>query len=276
MKKHGLKTIVFIFLIAGVTSLISVAQENSFDKVVMLNGDERIGKVTEINADDIKFTHQNETLTYTFNKSEINKIQFASGRIEIINEVEKAGDTPSESSLQSHHNWVAVIPFSFIGGGGERDDKLEKKVQMDCYNVLRKFAAEFKIQDPTTTNALLIRNGIDDQTIGGFTPEEIAHILEVEYVILGNVTVNQTGSTSYHSSVSREKEEKEKKKLVNILINSGSTSTTNQFRTQVDMQIFNDMGQNIYTKSHDSFWQTEDAYEITLRYLIKRSPLYRK
>ncbi|SHF80756.1 hypothetical protein SAMN05444274_109107 [Mariniphaga anaerophila] len=276
MRNRSFRIFILVCIVVSVIGLPGFAQDDNFDKVVMLNGDEHIGKVTEMNPDDIGFVHKNETLTYKIAKADINKIQFSSGRIEVINAVADVQQTNMPVSLQSHHNWVAVLPFSYIGEGGGRDKKLEEKVQMDCYNVLRDFATQFEIQNPVTTNALLVKNGIDEQVLKGLTPEEIAHLLEVEYVVLGNITVFHTGTTTRHSSVSKQKTEKDSKKLVDILTDSGSTSTTDRFRTQVDMQIFNDLGQDIFTKSHDSFWQTEDAYEITLKYLIKRSPLYRK
>lgn len=267
--------VLLVIAFSGVLTSPICAQE-SVDKLVMLNGDEYVGKVVEMDTDALKFVHENEDLVYTYEKADINKIQFSSGRIEVITPVSNTPEQDSEGVLQDHHNLIAIIPFSFIGDGGMRDKKLEEKVQMDCYNVLKKFATEFKVQNPLTTNALLVKNGVTDETKAAFTPEELIHVLGVEYIVVGNVTVLNTGSSTYRASVSQEKKEKRSNKLVNVISDTGSSSTVNQFKTQVDLQIFNDMGQNIFTQSHDSFWQTEDAYEITLKYLIKRSPLYRK
>jgi hypothetical protein len=118
----------------------------------------------------------------------------------------------------------------------------------------------------------LVKNNITSESIIGFTPIELAHILGVEYIILGTVTVNEKGVTT--SSGSYYEEKNKGKKSTGIIL--GSSSTTVEFSTAVDMKIYSDQGQNIFAQSHDSFWQTEDAYQITLQYLIKRSPLYNK
>jgi len=42
------------------------------------------------------------------------------------------------------------------------------------------------------------------------------------------------------------------------------------------MNVYNDKGDNIFNKDHESFWQTNDAYKITLKFLTKRTPLCTK
>lgn len=159
-----------------------------------------------------------------------------------------------------------------IKQGGSRDQKLGIKIQSDCYNVLKKYADQFLLQDPITTNALLIKHNISEESIMGFTPSELTNILDAEYIIYGNVTVNDKGSTSGNANYATGKSKGNK--YTGILF--GSSSTTRLFTTTVDMKIYTDLGQNIFGQSHESFWQTENAYEVTLQYLIKRTPLYRK
>ncbi|MDZ7645692.1 MAG: hypothetical protein U5K54_00140 [Cytophagales bacterium] len=190
--KHVITTLVFVFLCS-----LTVAQDKASDRILMLDGEERIGKVTEINEDEVKFVYSGETLVYVIKKESINKIQFASGRIEVITEVKKGDDgTQVGSSLEAHHNVVAVLPFSFLGQGGDRDSKMGMKVQSDCYTLLKKSASQFTIQDPITTNAVLIKNNINENNVAGLTPSEIANLLGVEYVIYGAVKLDQTGSTT--------------------------------------------------------------------------------
>jgi hypothetical protein len=268
-----MKPIIPLILLVLVIDLTNsaYAQNPPADKMVMITGEEKLGKVTEIGDTYVKFIHANETLVYTLQKKDINKIQFSSGRVEFITEAKPAGEEGG-TGLQAHHNLVAVIPFTYIQRGGSRDEKLGLKVQSDCYNVLKKYASQFTLQDPMTTNALLVKNNITSESIIGFTPIELAHILGVEYIILGTVTVNEKGVTT--SSGSYYEEKNKGKKSTGIIL--GSSSTTVEFSTAVDMKIYSDQGQNIFAQSHDSFWQTEDAYQITLQYLIKRSPLYNK
>jgi hypothetical protein len=255
-------------------SYAAIGQDVSFDKLVLTNGEEKIGQVTEIGDTYVKFVHKGETLIYTLKKEKISKIQFASGRIEFFEEAELSASQRSDSTsaLQSHHNIVAVLPFTYIGQGGSRDQKLGIKIQSDCYNVLKKYADQFILQDPITTNALLIKHNINEENIMGFTPSELTNILNAEYIIYGNVTVNDKGSKSGNANYATGKNKGNK--YTGILL--GTSSTTRLFTTTVDMKIYTDLGQNIFGQSHESFWQTENAYEVTLQYLIKRTPLYRK
>lgn len=255
----------FIFTLASNPTFA----QDSFDKLTMLDGQEHIGKVVGMEDHTIKFVHKNESLEYTYNKADIQKIQFASGRIEVLN---KVSNEAGANNLQDHHNVVAVLPFSYLGDNGSHDDDMEKKVQSDCFNVLNKFVTHFKIQDPITTNAILIKHGINTSNIDGFTPDELCNVLGAEYIIMGTVSVKYTSTTSYGGS-SRTTKDKGNKK---VSFTSSTVSSTDNYQTEVDMKIYSDQGQNIYAKSHIAFWQTQDAYPITLQWLIKRSPLYVK
>jgi len=266
--KHILIASLFIFIYA-----LTGAQDKTNDRLLMLDGEERIGKVTEINDAEVKFVYSGESLVYTIKKESINKIQFASGRIEVITEVKKAEDgSQVGSALESHHNVVAILPFSFLGQGGDRDSKMGLKVQSDCYTLLKKSASQFAIQDPITTNAVLIKYNINENTVAGLTPVEIANLLGVEYVIYGTIKLDQTGSMTSGGAYGSSKNKGSK--TTGIIL--GSSSTTAEFRTNVDMKIYNDHGDNIYSNSHVSFWQSVDAYMVTLQYLLKRCPLYSK
>lgn len=269
MKKTVILTFLLAFVIIGASTPQAYAQE-TFDKVTMLNGEEHIGKVTAMDNESIKFVHKNESLEYTYQKADINKIQFSSGRIEIVNKVTEA--SAGGASLQDHHNVVAVLPFTYLSSNGAHDEAMEKKVQSDCYTLLSKFADQFKLQDPTTTDALLIKHGVNSSNIDGFTPAELCEVLGAEYIVMGTVSVLYTSTTNYSGSSQTSKKDDKK----NTRYTSTSSSSTDNFKTQVDMKMYTDQGQNIYANSHTSFWQTQDAYTLTLQWLIKRSPLYRK
>jgi len=251
------------------------AQDKPVDKILMLNGEERQGSVSEIGDDYVKFSYSGESLTYTIKKQDINKIQFASGRIEFFNKGASAAPGQEQSanaSLASHHNVVAILPFSYMGQGGDRDVKMGIKVQSDCYSLLKKSASQFTLQDPITTNAMLIKHGLNESNIMGLTPGEVANILGVEYVMYGSITIDQTGTNATSGTYGQGKSRGNKFSGFSV----GQTSTSNQYSTSVDMKIYNDQGQNIFDKTHQSFWPTVDAYEATLQYLIKRCPLYSK
>ncbi|WP_297093139.1 hypothetical protein [uncultured Draconibacterium sp.] len=271
MKKPIVISLIFFVATLMLANVTAQAQE-SFDKVTMLNGEEHIGQVVAMNDQSIEFVHKNESLKYSYSKADINKIQFASGRIEILNKAQTASASGADVSLQDHHNKVAVLPFTYMSSDGAHDDQMEKKVQSDCYTLMTKFASEFNLQDPTTTNATLIKHSINSSNIDGFTPAELCNILGVEYVVMGTVNVRYTSTTNYSGSSKTSEQKNDKKRTYT----STSSSSTDNFQTQVDMKMYSDQGQNIYANAHTSFWMTEDAYTVTLQWLIKRSPLYRK
>jgi hypothetical protein len=273
MRRPYFKTIKFtcLFVIGFVHFL--TAQTSSFDKVVMLNGEEKTGKVTEVGDDQIKFVHSGESITYSLKKNDINKIQFASGRIEVFTKVAtESAASDQGNSLLVHHNKVAILPFNYIGSGGSRDEKMSSKVQQDCYNLLKKSAANFNILDPLTTNALLIKHNITPSHVEGMLPVELTEILGVEYILMGTVTINQTATTTGSGSYSSAKAKNNKISGYTV----GGSSTSTQYKTTVDMMVYNDQGADVFNKSHVSFWPNEDSYTITLQYLIKRTPLYSK
>ena len=271
MKKSVVISMIFILATFVLINAAAQAQE-SFDKLTMLNGEEHVGQVVAIDEHNIEFVHKNESLHYTYAKADINKIQFASGRIEIINKAQAAAASGANVSLQDHHNKVAVLPFTYMSSDGAHDDQMEKKVQSDCYTLMTKYASEFNLQDPITTNATLIKHNVNSSNIDGFTPAELCNILGVEYVVMGTVTVRYTSTTNYSGSSKTSEQKNDKKRSYT----STSSSSTDNFQTQVDMKMYSDQGQNIYANAHTSFWMTEDAYTLTLQWLLKRSPLYRK
>lgn len=276
MRKFVMACMIAFAAMIVFTNQALFAQDQAVDVVTLMNGNQMNGKVTGISDDAITFVHQGETLSYTVKKAEINKIQFASGRIEIINEVKDPEPAQGYSSAtpEVQRNLVAVLPFTYTGKGGERDDKLSKKVQSDCYNQLLKMAPRFTIQDPLRTNAMLVKHGVNAENIEGFMPDELCHILGAEYVVIGSILVDSKGVTNYNNSSTQAKQSADNRKT--NVFNSGSSSSVEQFETQVDLKIYSQDGNNISSQSRRSFWQTSDAYQITLQYLLKRTPLYSK
>jgi hypothetical protein len=274
MNNKFLKLFTIFMAIFTLFGIESIAQENTYDKIVMLDGEERIGNVIGISDDEVKFKYKSENLEYSIKSTQINKIQFASGRIQVINNTSnsKNDGNSANGEMQDHHNKVAVLPFSYIGQGGTRDEKMGKKVQSECYNLLLKNASQFQIQDPITTNANMIKHGIREDNIEGFTPGELANILGCEYIVIGTVTLKTEGTYSGGGTYYSQKTSGNK----TTGYSAGGSSSKTDYGTDVDLKIYSDQGHNIFSKSHTSVWSSEDAYKVTLQYLIKRCPLYRK
>ena len=268
--------IVLIFAMCAIT--IKAQEEKNYDVVLKMNGEEHIGNVTKITDDAIKFVHKGESLAYTFKKADVMKITFASGRIEIINEAPDVKEGENKpGGLEDHHNKIAVLPFAYIIDKQSAGDEMSYKVQNECYSFLHAHVGELSMQDPITTNALLLKSGVNFETIRSFTMDEICHILGVEFIVTGTITQNSTYTSNYSGSSSKGKSSS-KNAVTNIF--SGSTSSysssVQNYQTSITMNIYSDNNANIFSKDHTSFWSDNEAYKITLQYLLKRTPIYKK
>ncbi len=268
-----------MLLILGVFFALSVSAQN--DIILKTNGEEMEGKVTKINKTDLQFVYKNETVEYTVDKADIVKITFASGRIEFFNK-DKGKET--NTNLGNHHNKVAILPFGYIKDQETSNPTMTQKIQQETYTIFKKYAVSLQFQDPFTTNALLAKAGVNNNNMQGYTMGEICNILSVEYVVQGLVSIEKSTVTNYGNTYSTHKSNGSvTDKMVGDIWNSKSSSshssmntTTQNYSTNITMNIFNDKGDNIFTKEHSSFWQTQDAYKITLIYLAKRTPIYKK
>ncbi len=271
MKKQISLGLFFVMLCSCLTFGQS---EATLDKVVMTNGEVKMGHVTGISDTEIQFVHDKETLTYTLDKAKISKIEFgSSGRIEVYNDVQAT--TSADPNLADHHNKIAILPFVYVRDGRQlKDDVNETKVQQQFFSVMKGNVGALKVQDPQTTVALLRKNGVNDDTFDNYMIPEICNMLGVEYVVRGILTINQAGSTSYNSNYSSYTAKKNKPGTNKWSV--GSSSSTLQFNTIVDMTLYNDNGEAVFTRSKESFWPTDDAYSLTLPWLLKRMPIYTK
>lgn len=283
------KTLLLILAILCI--MVSIAQQGGKNDVVLkLNGEELSGKVLEINDDEIKFSYAGETLVYSIKKQDILKITFSSGRIEIINKQplpseSKNSATPAAGSgpgLADHHNKVAILPFAFIRDGESTSEDMSQKAQTECFSFLSKHSGTMTVLDTRTTNALLIKAGIDKENIKGYTMDDLCNILGVEYVVDGLISINkttQTNVTSGNSNTSYSSKNNDKNNQYKSNEKSSgsvvSTSTQN-YETSLTLSIYNDKGTSVYSQERRSFWNTQDAYKSTLEYLLKRCPLYTK
>jgi len=136
--KKSLLIVQFLFL-----TVLLFAQER-YDKVLMVNEEVKTGKVVGISELSIDFIHQGESLKYTLKKTEISKIEFGSGRIEVFNEVKS---TDKDQVLLDHHNKVAVLPFIYIRNGQQlKNDAMERKVQQEFVTLMSGHLGVIKAQ----------------------------------------------------------------------------------------------------------------------------------
>lgn len=284
-KAAGLVLVLLIFC----SSINAYAQAKN-DIIVLANGERKEGKVTGITASNIKFRYPGEEFDYDFSKSEILRIEFGSGRVETFGGSTEQGSVasaePSKKSATpagspATHNKLAVLPFEFVTNDGGMDpESMSKLVQKNTANLARDEYRTLSLQDPLTTNAILGKNNITHENISSFTPEEIAQILEVEFLIFGTLSITNKGASTYIGSGTTYKE-KESNSYDNNKSNtntkgSGFTSTnattTINYDTTVDFRMFNDRGDNLYSQSRHVFGTTMDSYKGGVEYMIRRTP----
>lgn len=278
--------IYLVFVILVNFSLFSQSPESN-DVVLKTNGEEMVGKVKTISDDTISFVYQNETVEYSVKTSELVKITFSSGRIQFFNKFD--GSPKPKASLADHHNKVAVLPFGFIKDQMDGSEGMSNKIQQETFKLYSSHNGGLNFQEPKTTNALLIKSGVQNNNIKGFTMGEICNLLGVEYVIQGVVTVSKTNQTNV-GSVSTTTKNTAKPyvtsdgQIIGDIYGNGKSKSTSfgvstsiqNYETSMSINIYNDKGNSIFNQDHTSFWNTLDAYKITLKYLAKRSPLYKK
>jgi TolB-like protein len=261
--------------------------QSKTDAVIMLNGERKEGKVLGIQVNTVKFKYSGEELEYELPKEEISKIQFASGRVEVINEApQRAASHVSQPSRSlsnpaDRKNKIAVLPFGFVSNEpGLQSEQMSKQLQANAAASLRKNTSNIIVQDPLTTNRLLARNNIDMNDAASVDPQEMALVLGVEYVVFGTVDVINKGtiSTGSASTTYKDKEKQNRDKNSKEIKASGTAVTSNNaitssnYETKVALNIYTDGGSTYYSKSRSAIGNQADSYSNTLDYLIKRTP----
>jgi hypothetical protein len=283
MKKILLKSMllpVTIFFIGGIASAQGYNAQKT-DKVIFLNGETKEGKVIELTTEKIQFAYRGETHSYEFNKREIEKIEYASGRTELITEKR----IPEISLTLNPRNRVAVMPMTYIGDGNdERTEEMRYQLQDITISCLSKTAAELKYLDAAEINALLYKNGVTDQNIRQYTPKELAGILHVEYIIMGSViqdkgnlvTISNSQTTRRQIIDHRHHHHHDDVRIARRNNRHSSSVTKQNIETKVSLSIYNETGEKIYTKSRQSILSEADAYRNAIQYLLKRTSLYNR
>lgn len=280
MKK--IKAILYFLLVLLLSLAVGMAMaqtpnEQAFDKLVFLNGDVKEGKITALTTDKIKFTHCNEILDYEFNKKDIEKIEFASGRTESISgkRLLKPG------KLINAKNRVAVLPMQYVADGTtERISYMRTYLQETAINYLSRSAAELQIVDAAEVNVILSGNDISGANISRYTAKELAELLQVDYIVMGAV-MQDRGKLLTVVNNNRYGKETIKRNTNEIKIktnssNVGTSSTTQEIETQVTLAIYNNSGSKIYDNSRHSLLSDAGAYRNTIKYILKRTPLYKR
>lgn len=267
---------IFSFLFLAIT-MVAQAQEK-FDEILLTNGVEYIGKVREITEKEVKFSHKGETLVYTITKSQIFRIAFASGRTEIFTQVSNGNENNVvDEKVMYNKNMIAVLPFRYLSNKAFAGwDEMAYKIQEEAYAQSLINLPRYSFQSPAVTNAILLKKGINPQQLRAYTMDEIANLLGVGMVMVGEVNLRSTGFSQASTQTVFQNNNKPVKP--SGFFNSNTTVINNRrvvenFATNVTLRIYNESGATMFVRSKESFWSTPDAYKITLNYLLKRTGL---
>lgn len=274
-------------LVAVILCFTISAQSEKQDVILKTNGEELKGKVTEVSDSEIKFIYLGETAVYVIKKSDIQKITYASGRVENISAPSSSPqNTPANTTTDKKsipvvneadtRNKVAVLPFAFLKQNEDAGDAVTYKVQEDAFDYLSKHAGVYSYIDPRTTNALLMKAGINKSNIMGYTMNEVCSILGVEYLVMGTITQTKAATTTSGSNNTTVKTDT-KDSNKGTVSGSSSSSSYDYYGVTVAVQIFNNKNTQVFSDSHKrAFNSTTADYLDPLHYVLKRSPLYQK
>lgn len=266
-----------IFLAAAILSAQGISTQKT-DKIIFLDGAVKEGKVISLATETVRFAYRGETLDYEFDKKAIEKIEFASGRTELITEkklpaIRKHGDS---------RNKVAIMPISYISDAGDaKSEEMRFQLQEIAINYLGRSAAELTFLDAATLNAQLLKKSINETNARQYTPKELAELLQVEYVIIGSVQQDKGEMVTVTNSRNTRREainhhHHYRAGITRKNTRTSSSVTRQHIETYVSLSVFNEDGEMIYTKSRRSILSESHAYKNAIEYLLKRTPLYKR
>ncbi|MGO4292065.1 hypothetical protein [Chitinophaga sp. RAB17] len=242
------------------------------DSVLMLSGETKHGKITGVGTDVVLFVHSGEKLEYSLKRADIHKIVFASGRTEIVT-APAVAKSPADTYPPMEHNLIAVLPFKYrsVGEPLEQINATKEKLQDDTYSYLSKRNGMYKFQDPQTTNALLIRKGIDENTIRAYTFDELCKILGTEYIVQGGLSRSskENVSSAETKTVNKDDDRLRQNK-------AASTVVEKTYQNEVSVLIYNRQNDKVFDNHRTAILSQEDSYKDALFYMLKRCPIYNK
>ncbi len=261
----------------GLTPFTSFSQQKQEDTIFLSDGTQKKGKVLSVDDQSVKFSHVGEDAQYEIKKSSISKILFASGRDEIFSVSNPAPDNEQKSfsgTVQRSGSKLAVLPFEIASNDqGLTTDVMRREVQQACSDAIRAQAKNIAVQDNHTTNAALSKAGISLSEIANHTPNELATLLGVDYVVLGVYDIENKGTSTYGSGIasydSKQKGDKEK----GSVSQSNSSFSQINYDTKVQMAIYDNQGQQLFSDTRKPFIGNIDSYKGALKTLAKRMPL---
>lgn len=268
-------TLILSILLTHLTITLAQTKE---DIIYLADGSQKKGKVVSISDDVIKFSYTGEDVQYELKRQAINKIVFANGREEsfqssstfqVNNELAN-----SNLSKRDQGNRLAVIPFEIVSNDQAlATDAMRREIQQACIDAMRSRGLSFQIQDPRATNSALTKAGIGLADIANHVPDELAKLLDVDYVVLGSYEIENKGSSSFGSGTATYNNKNQDNKNKGSVVQSNSSFTTINYNTKVQMSIYDSSGKQLFSDTRKPLFGGLDSYKGALKTLAKRIPL---
>lgn len=183
-------------------------------------------------------------------------------------------------TTEKQKNVIAILPVLFTNNQAQNlnlSNDMAILAQNDIYNLLNERLENIfplNIQDIRQTNILLKNAGIDFLNIDLIPIQELQNILNVDYIICSKL--------SYFDQIKTRINENENTNISNDSNNSKTIVTNNIISnsatnilliTKVYLEIYKE-GNKIYSKSRVPFAIENDGWILTMKYLLKRSPIF--
>lgn len=271
-------TVFFAVFFASLSLTLAQAKE---DVIYLVDGSQKKGKVVSIGDDLVKFSYTGEDVQYELKKQTLSKIVFANGREEVFanaangtyNSGGNAMSNPATVTTSTGH-LLAVIPFEVVSNETSlTTDAMRREIQQSCIDALKSRGLSFQIQDARTTNASLAKSGIALADIANHTPDELAKLLNVDYVVLGVYDIENKGTMSYGSGVATYNDKKQDNKSKGTAVQSNNSYTSTNYNTKVQLSIYDSNGRQLFSDTRKPFMGGLDSYKGALKTLAKRISL---
>jgi hypothetical protein len=273
MMKTILRGLTFLTLMLVALSA-SFAQTKE-DVIYLLDGNQKKGKVVSIGDDIIKFSYTGEEVQYELKRQTVDKIVFSNGREESFRQPSTESANTSSgvmtNTANTGSNQLAVIPFEIVSNDQSlTTDAMRREIQQSCVDALKSRSLSFQIQDPRSTNATLTKAGIALSDVANHTPDELAKLLQVDYVVLGMYDIENRGTMSFGSGNTTYSDKTKDNKTKGTATQSNSTYTSTSYDTKVQLSIYDSMGRQLFSDTRKPFLGGLDSYKGALKTLAKR------
>ncbi|QQT28719.1 hypothetical protein I6I99_15265 [Sphingobacterium multivorum] len=268
-------TLILSILLTHLTITLAQTKE---DIIYLADGSQKKGKVVSISDDVIKFSYTGEEVQYELKRQAINKIVFANGREESFqsSSTSQVNNELANSNLSKRDqgNRLAVIPFEIVSNDQAlATDAMRREIQQACIDAMRSRGLSFQIQDPRATNSALTKAGIGLADIANHVPDELAKLLDVDYVVLGSYEIENKGSSSFGSGTATYNNKNQDNKNKGSVVQSNSSFTTINYNTKVQMSIYDSSGKQLFSDTRKPLFGGLDSYKGALKTFAKRIPL---